>query len=93
MPKYFMYKVYGYYLYFTSHCTVEAMHAHASDKALNRYTAAKFFIKSNGDTEVSKRGSLSDQDINKIRAYIKIHFKKMFELWTEYSDKGYYGEE
>ena len=27
MPKYYGYKVYGYYLYFTSHCIVEAMHA------------------------------------------------------------------
>lgn len=35
MPKYYDFKVCGYYLYFTSHCTVEAMHVHASDKRLN----------------------------------------------------------
>ena len=29
MPKYYGYKAYGYYLYFTSHCIVEAMHVHA----------------------------------------------------------------
>lgn len=34
MPKYFEYKVYGHYLYFTSHCIVEAMHVHASDEEL-----------------------------------------------------------
>lgn len=34
MPKYYEYMVAGYYLYFTSFCTVECMHVHASDKAL-----------------------------------------------------------
>lgn len=32
MPKYFEYKVCGYYLYYTSHCIIEAMHVHASDR-------------------------------------------------------------
>lgn len=32
MPKYFDFKVSGYYLYYTSHCIIEAMHVHASDK-------------------------------------------------------------
>lgn len=34
MPKYYNFMVYGYYLYFTSHCVVEAMHVHASDRQL-----------------------------------------------------------
>ena len=34
MPKYFQYKVAGYYLYFTSHSIVEPIHAHASDSKL-----------------------------------------------------------
>ena len=34
MPKYFDFKVYGYYLYFTSKCIVECMHVHASDRQL-----------------------------------------------------------
>jgi hypothetical protein len=34
MPKYFQDKVAGYYLYYTKHCIVEAMHAHASDKRM-----------------------------------------------------------
>ena len=28
MPKYFNFKICGYYLYFTSHCIVECMHAY-----------------------------------------------------------------
>lgn len=28
MPKYFEYKVCGYYLYYTSHCIIEAMHVY-----------------------------------------------------------------
>ena len=34
MPKYFDFKVSGYYLYFTSKCIIECMHVHASDKRL-----------------------------------------------------------
>ena len=34
MPKYFQDKVAGYYLYYTKHCIVEAMHAHACDKRM-----------------------------------------------------------
>lgn len=34
MPKYYEYKVCGYYLYYTSHCVIEAMHVHASDRRL-----------------------------------------------------------
>lgn len=36
MPKYFDFKVSGYYLYYTSHCIIEAMHVHASDKNSQR---------------------------------------------------------
>ena len=35
MPKYFDFKVCGYYLYFTSKCIIECMHVHASDKRLS----------------------------------------------------------
>ena len=34
MPKYFKNKICGYYLYYTSFCLVECMHAHASDSKL-----------------------------------------------------------
>ncbi len=34
MPKYFPFKINGYYLYFTSHCILKCMHVHASDEEL-----------------------------------------------------------
>ena len=34
MPKYYEFKIAGYYLYFTSHCVIECMHVHASDRKL-----------------------------------------------------------
>jgi len=52
MPKYYDFKVAGYYLYFTSFCVVECMHVHASDSKLSEGGSAKFFVKSNGDTIV-----------------------------------------
>ena len=45
MPKYYDFKVAGYYLYFTSFCVVECMHVHASDKKLTEGGSAKFFVK------------------------------------------------
>lgn len=42
MPKYYEYKVCGYYLYYTSHCVIEAMHVHASDRRLTEAGSAKF---------------------------------------------------
>lgn len=67
MPKYFDYKVAGYYLYFTSHCVIEAMHVHAGNPELNEKSSAKFFVKNNGDTDVQKRGALNDREISEIR--------------------------
>jgi hypothetical protein len=34
MPKYFPFKIAGYYLYFTMACIVECIHTHASDSKL-----------------------------------------------------------
>ena len=48
MPKYYPFKIAGYYLYFTSKCIVEAMHVHASDSKLTEETSAKFFVKGKG---------------------------------------------
>ena len=56
MPKYFDFKVFGYYLYFTTHCVIEAMHVHASDSKLTERGSANFFVRGNGDTEVVERG-------------------------------------
>ena len=52
----------GYYLYFTSHCVIEAMHVHASDRRMTEAGSAKLFVRGNGDTEVKERGMLTDKD-------------------------------
>ena len=44
MPKYYEFKVCGYYLYYTASCVIEAVHVHASDRKL---------------TEADQRGFLS----------------------------------
>ncbi len=90
MPKYYNYKIYGYYLYFTSHCIVEAMHVHASDKRLTEGGSAKFFVKSDGDTTVIEQGNLNERELRKIQAFIKENYKEMYLTWAEYSDNGFY---
>ena len=90
MPKYYNFMVYGYYLYFTSHCVVEAMHVHASDTRLTEAGSAKFFVKANGDTELMKKGTLSDIEVRKISAVIKDHYLEMHDLWLKWSDHDYY---
>ncbi|MBC6679730.1 hypothetical protein [Zhenpiania hominis] len=67
MPKYYEFKVCGYYLYFTAHCIVECMYAHASDRKLTEGGSAKLFVKSNGDTVVQNRGILSERELKKIQ--------------------------
>jgi len=90
MPKYYPFKIYGYYLYYTSHCTIEAMHVHASDSGLSESGSAKFFVMENGDTTVENRGILNDREIRKIREFIKEHYLDMYELWKTDSDNGFY---
>ena len=83
MPKYYSFKICGCYLYFTSHCIVEAMHVHASDKQLTEAGSAKFFVKGNGDTTVENRGILNDREIAKIRAFIKENYIEMYKKRAE----------
>ena len=71
MPKYYPYKICGYYLYFTSHCTLECMHVHASDDKLTEKGAAKFFVRSDGSTEVTEKGVLKEREILSIQKFIK----------------------
>lgn len=71
MPKYYEFKVCGYYLYYTASCVIEAMHVHASDKKLTEAGSAKFFVMNNGDTTVERQGQLSDREVRKIREFIK----------------------
>ncbi len=91
MPKYFDFMVCGYYLYFTSHCIVECMHVHASDKSLTEKTSAKFFVKSNGDAIIQKRGVLSDKELKGIQEFIKENYKEMYIKWSAKSPNSYYG--
>ena len=76
MPKYYEFKVAGYYLYFTSFCVVECMHVHASDKKLTEAGSAKFFVKGNGDSVLQNKGILTDREISKIQAFIKENYEK-----------------
>ena len=93
MPKYYDFKICGYYLYFTAHCIIECMHVHASDRKLTEAGSAKFFFKSNGDTIVENQGMLTDREMRKIQAFIKDNYKEMYLKWSEMSENGFYGQE
>lgn len=80
----------GYYLYFTSHCIIEAMHVHASDRRLTEAGSAKLFVKGNGDTEVREQGRLTDKELRTIRAFIKDNYKEMYLKWSSMSQQGFY---
>lgn len=90
MPKYFAFKVAGYYLYFTSKCIIECMHVHASDRKLTEAGSAKFFVKNNGDSVLQNRGVLKDREIRMIQEFIKERYKDMYLLWSSYSEEGFY---
>ena len=90
MPKYYEFKVSGYFLYYTSHCVIEAMHVHASDNKLTEKGSAKFFVKVNGDTVVKERGRLNDKVIRTIREFIKDNYKEMYICWAKMSPNGFY---
>ena len=90
MPKYYEFKVAGYFLYFTSFCVVECMHVHASDRKLTESGSAKFFGKGNGDSVLQNRGLLTDREVSKIQAFIKENYEKMYEKWAQYSKNGFY---
>ena len=90
MPKYYEFKVAGYYLCFTSFCVVECMHVHASDKKLTEAGSAKFFVKGNGDSVLQNKRILTDWEIGKIQAFIKENYEKMYEKWAQYSENGFY---
>ena len=91
MPKYFHFQICGYYLYFTSHCVVECIHAHASDRRLTESGSAKFFIK-HGESVLQERGILTDREFKRIRDFIKENYKAMYITWCEKSDNGFYGD-
>ena len=78
MPKYYEFKVAGYYLYFTSFCVIECMHVHASDRKLTENGSAKFFVIDNGDAVVQKRGILNDREKAKIQSIIKENYNEKY---------------
>ena len=90
MPKYYEFKVAGYYLYFTSFCVVECMHVHASDRKLTETGSAKLFVKNNGDTVVQNKGLLNDREMAKIQQFIKENYKEMYIHCLQYSNNGFY---
>ena len=91
MPKYYEFMVAGYYLYFTSHCIIECMHVHASDRKLTEEASAKLFVKQNGDTVVQNAGILTDRELRKIQKFIKLNYQEMYLKWSAYSQQGFYG--
>lgn len=92
MPKYYDFKVCGYYLYFTSHCIIECMHVHASDRRLTEAGSAKLFVKSDGSTLVQERGILTDREMRCIQSFIRENYREMYLKWSSLSDEGFYGE-
>lgn len=92
MPKYYEFMVAGYYLYFTSHCIIECMHVHASDRRLTEEASAKLFVKQNGDTVVQNAGILTDRELRIIQKFIKLNYQEMYLKWSAYSQQGFYGE-
>lgn len=90
MPKYFDFKICGYFLYFTAHCVVECMHVHASDSKLTETGSAKFFVKEDGESILQKRGVLTDREITVIQKFIKENYREMYLKWSQMSDQGFY---
>ena len=90
MPNYYDFKVCGYYLYFTSHCIIECMHVHASDRRLTEAGSAKLFVRSNGDTVLQNRGILSDRELRCIQQFIKENYREMYLKWSRLSEEGFY---
>ena len=93
MPKYYEFKIAGYYLYFTSHCIIECMHVHPSDRKLTESGSAKFFVRENGDTVLQNRGILNDREIRIIQGFIKQNYQEMYLKWAEYSSEGFYNNQ
>ena len=90
MPKYYEFKVAGYYLYFTSKCVVECMHVHASDEELTENGSAKLFVKADGESVLQKRGRLNDRELRIIQKFISERYREMYQKWAEYSREGFF---
>jgi len=66
---------------------------HASrDGKLREKGSAKFFVYSDGSSKMMTQGTLRDQDVSAIQAFIKQHYLEMFAKWQELSITAFYGE-
>ena len=92
MPKYYQYQIAGYFLYYTSHCIIECMHVHASDKRLTERGSAKFFVAEDGSSIVQNKGMLTDREIRIIQDFIKENYMDMYRKWSMDSYNGFYGQ-
>ena len=90
MPKYTEDKIFGHYLYFTSHCTMEAMHVHAGDEELTETGSAKFFVYADGRSVMKRRGDLTKKQQAGIQQYIKKHYQVMYAKWRRKSKQGFF---
>ena len=61
-------------------------------KKLTESGSAKFFIKRNDYAVLQESGLLTDREINRIKAFIKDHYKAMYITWRDKSDNGFYGD-
>ena len=68
------------------------MHVHAGDEELTEKGPAKFWVRSDGSTEVSDRGRLSDREILQIKSFIKENYNEMYITWRAMSNNGFYGD-
>lgn len=85
MPKYTEFLVANHNLYFTSHCIIEPIHVHASDKKLTESNSAKIWVYKNGDTEIKNWGNLTQHEMNEIRTYIKENIEIIRYKWKEFA--------
>lgn len=90
MPKYYSYKIAGYFLYFTSKCVIEAFHAHASDMRLTEEGSAKFFVREDGSSKIVNAGRLSDKELRVIQRFIADNYQEMYRLWSDFGGGDYY---
>jgi hypothetical protein len=74
----------GYFLYFTAHCIIEPIHAHASDSKLAEGGSAKIWVKENGDTVIANHGTISDRDMAIIRKFVKNNIESIKRTWTDF---------
>ena len=84
MPKYSEDKVFNHYLYFTSHCIVEAMHVHAGNEELSEDSSAKFFVRADGSSVMQKQGDLIEREENTITRFIKENYLDMYKMWKDF---------